>query len=164
MTPLFIRTNEPHHSLERAVARDMTSDKSAHIARFGTHGVWGGWDKFSPEQARAIEELGYGTIWLGGSPKHLRPIRKILDATEAITVATGIVNIWNTVAAVIADAYLELEDDFPGRFYLGIGAGHREAIAEYAKPYIASTATSTFSMPRRSRPNVASSRHSDRGC
>jgi probable F420-dependent oxidoreductase len=112
----------------------MTSDRSAHIARFGTHGVWGGWDKFSPEQARAIEDLGYGTIWLGGSPKHLRPIRKILDATEAITVATGIVNIWNTDAAVIADEYLELEDDFPGRFYLGIGAGHREAIAGYQKP------------------------------
>ncbi|ABG94560.1 conserved hypothetical protein [Rhodococcus jostii RHA1] len=115
----------------------MTSDRSAHIARFGTHGVWAGWDKFSPEQARAIEELGYGTIWLGGSPKHLRPIRKILDATEAITVAAGIVNIWNTDAAVIADEFVELEDDFPGRFYLGIGAGHREAIAGYQKPYTA---------------------------
>ncbi|MBJ8348306.1 LLM class F420-dependent oxidoreductase [Antrihabitans sp. YC2-6] len=113
----------------------MTLDKSAHIARFGTHGVWGWFGKFAPDQARAIEELGYGTIWLGGSPKHLRPIRTVLDATENITVATGIVNIWNTDPAAIADEYFELEDKFPGRFYLGVGAGHPEATAEYEKPY-----------------------------
>lgn len=111
------------------------ADNSAHIARFGTHGVWGWFGKFSPDEARTIEELGYGTIWLGGSPKHLGPVRKVLDATEHITVATGIVNIWNTDAATIAGEYLELERDFPGRFYLGIGAGHPEATAEYEKPY-----------------------------
>ena len=113
----------------------MTNENSAHIARFGTHGAWGWFGKFAPDQARAIEELGYGTIWLGGSPKRLGPVRKVLDATETITVATGIVNIWNTDAATIADEYFELEQDFPGRFYLGIGAGHPEATAEYEKPY-----------------------------
>ena len=113
----------------------MTVDNSQHIARFGTHGVWGRFGGFTPDQARTIEELGYGTIWLGGSPKHLGPIRKVLDATEKITVATGIVNIWNTDAATIADEYFALEQDFPGRFYLGIGAGHPEAVAEYEKPY-----------------------------
>ncbi|GAA3697394.1 LLM class F420-dependent oxidoreductase [Gordonia hankookensis] len=113
----------------------MTSDRAAHVARFGTHGTWGWWGRFSPEQARGIEELGYGTIWLGGSPENLRPIRKVLEATEGITVATGIVNIWNTDAATIADEFLELESDFPGRFYLGIGAGHPEATAEYKNPY-----------------------------
>ncbi|GAC66241.1 LLM class F420-dependent oxidoreductase [Gordonia soli] len=116
------------------------ADRAAHIARFGTHGTWGWFGKFSPDQARAIEELGYGTIWLGGSPEHLRPVRKVLDATENITVATGIVNIWNTDAAAIADEFHELEADFPGRFYLGVGAGHPEATAEYQKPYDAVSA------------------------
>ncbi|MYR08810.1 TIGR03620 family F420-dependent LLM class oxidoreductase [Gordonia sp. SID5947] len=113
----------------------MTTDRSAHIARFGSHGAWGWWGTFSPERARRIEELGYGTIWLGGSPEHLRPVRKVLESTDTITVATGIVNIWNTDAATIADEYVEIDKDFPGRFYLGIGAGHPEATAEYKKPY-----------------------------
>lgn len=111
------------------------SEKAEHIARFGTHGTWGWFGRFSPEESRQIEELGYGTIWLGGSPEHLKPVRKVLEATKSITVATGIVNIWNTSAAAIADEFLEIENDFPGRFYLGIGAGHPEATAVYRKPY-----------------------------
>lgn len=116
------------------------SEKADHIARFGTHGTWGWFGRFSPEESRQIEELGYGTIWLGGSPKDLKPIREVLAATQSITVATGIVNIWNTSAAAIADEFHELENDFPGRFYLGIGAGHPEATAEYQKPYEAVSA------------------------
>ena len=64
--------------------------KAEHIAKFGTYGAWGWFKQFSPDEARQIEELGYGTIWLGGSPKNLHPIRTILEATEHITVATGI--------------------------------------------------------------------------
>lgn len=111
------------------------TDRSAHIARFGTHGVWGWFAQFPDDEVRAFEHLGLGTIWLGGSHQHLRPVRKVLEVTETITVATGIVNIWNTDAAAIAAEYAELEQDFPGRFYLGIGAGHPEATAEYVKPY-----------------------------
>ncbi|MDL9944960.1 LLM class F420-dependent oxidoreductase [Gordonia sp. ABSL11-1] len=111
------------------------SAKAAHIARFGTHGTWGWHGRFSADEARQIEELGLGTIWLGGSPTDLQPVRAILAATDRITVATGIVNIWNTDAAVIGDEFHALEADFPGRFYLGIGAGHPEATAEYRKPY-----------------------------
>ncbi|GAA4641596.1 LLM class F420-dependent oxidoreductase [Gordonia humi] len=111
------------------------SDKSAHIARFGRHGVWGGFGQFSSDTVGEIERLGYGTIWLGGSPAHLRPVRAVLEATEQITVATGIVNIWNTDPAAIAAEFVELDRDFPGRFYLGIGAGHPEATAEYTSPY-----------------------------
>ena len=67
-----------------------SSEKSAHIQRFGTHGTWGWFGQFSPAEAAQIEELGYGAIWLGGSPKHLRPVHKVLAATQNITVATGI--------------------------------------------------------------------------
>ncbi|MGC5247247.1 LLM class F420-dependent oxidoreductase [Gordonia sp. DT219] len=111
------------------------SDKTAHIERFGRHGVWGWFGRFSADEAREIERLGYGTIWLGGSPTDLRPVRKVLEATENITVATGIVNIWNTDPRAIAGEFHELEQDFPGRFYLGVGAGHPEATAEYTTPF-----------------------------
>lgn len=104
-------------------------------ARFGTHGVWAEVEAFTPDEARAVEELGLGAIWLGGSPRSLVRVREVLAATARITVATGIVNIWNTDPASIAAEFLALEEDFPGRFYLGVGAGHPERSAEYRAPY-----------------------------
>lgn len=118
-----------------STTKPVVDDKPTHIARFGTHGAWGWKGRFSPDDARRLEQLGLGTIWIGGSPADLAEARLLLDATETITVATGIVNIWRTDAAVIADEFHTLESDFPGRFYLGIGAGHPEATAEYQKPY-----------------------------
>jgi probable F420-dependent oxidoreductase len=97
--------------------------------------VWAGFSAISPQQALDIEKLGYGTIWLGGSPKSLSPARTLLEATSTIRLATGITSIWNTEAAQIADEYNQLETDFPGRFLLGIGVSHPEAIQEYKSPY-----------------------------
>jgi probable F420-dependent oxidoreductase len=108
-----------------------TADKHA----FGTHGIWIWHGGLTPHQAARVEQLGYGTIWLGGSPEDLAPARKILEATERIRVATGITNIWNTDPLAIAREFADLETDFPGRFYLGVGVGHREATQEYASPY-----------------------------
>ncbi len=102
---------------------------------FGTHGVWAGFSTLSGAQARRIERLGYGTIWLGGSAPTLAPVRVLLEATDHIRLATGITNIWNTEPAAIAGEFAALETDFPGRFHLGIGVGHREATQEYASPY-----------------------------
>ena len=70
---------------------DDLSSRAAHKKRFGTYGVWGGFAQFSADEVARFERLGLGTVWLGGSPAHLRPVRKVLQATENITVATGIV-------------------------------------------------------------------------
>ena len=102
---------------------------------FGTHGVWARASMISPEQARQIEKLGYGTIWLGGSPPSLDPARELLEATDSICLATGITSIWNTDPAEIAEQFGALEIDFPGRFLLGVGVSHPEAIDEYKSPY-----------------------------
>ena len=89
-----------------------------------------------PELGTAIEKLGFGTIWIGGSPRaDLRIAEKLLDATEHITVATGIVNIWSSPAAEVAESYHRLEAAHPGRFLLGVGVGHPEATGDYTKPY-----------------------------
>lgn len=102
----------------------------------GKYGVWRLHSGFTPELSRAIESFGYGTIWLGGSPPaDLATAEAILDATETVIVATGIVNIWSDAAADVAESYHRLEQKHPGRFLLGIGAGHPEATQEYTKPY-----------------------------
>ena len=103
---------------------------------FGTLGVWQFVGNASPELAAEAERLGYGAIWIGGSPDgHLRDAEALLDATERITVATGIVNMWKDDAVTVAASYQRLEGKHPGRFVLGVGIGHPEAIQEYQSPY-----------------------------
>ena len=101
----------------------------------GRFGVWtGGAPK--PEQAEEIERLGYGAVWVGGSPAaELAFVEPILERTESLSVATGIVNIWTAPAAEVAESYHRIEEAYPGRFLLGIGVGHPEHTQEYRKPY-----------------------------
>ena len=103
--------------------------------RLGSVGVWRGVKAVDAAMARSIEELGYGTVWQGGSPgSDLRPAEGLLDATESLVVATGIVNIWRSDAAELADSYHSIQAKHPGRLVLGIGTGHREATPERVRP------------------------------
>ncbi len=102
----------------------------------GRYGVWRGGTQLSPELARGLEELGYGTLWVGGSPDaSLAGVQAMLEATSMLTLATGIVNIWSSPAPAVAASYRRIDARHPGRFLLGVGAGHREATREYTKPY-----------------------------
>jgi probable F420-dependent oxidoreductase len=99
----------------------------------GRYGVFG--RGATPQQAAEIEALGYGAIWVGGSPPaELDWVEPLLGATERLKVATGIVNIWTAAAGPVAESFHRINTAYPGRFLLGIGVGHREAIAEYKKP------------------------------
>ncbi|HEY7007733.1 MAG TPA: LLM class F420-dependent oxidoreductase [Jatrophihabitantaceae bacterium] len=101
----------------------------------GRVGVWVGGAP-DAELAAGLDELGYGAIWIGSSPGgDLGEVERILAATSRIAVATGIVNVWRDDAADIAAAFHRLADSYPGRFLLGIGAGHPEATSDYTKPY-----------------------------
>jgi probable F420-dependent oxidoreductase len=101
----------------------------------GRFGVWT-FGAVKPEQAVEIEKLGYGAVWIGGSPAgDLNDVEPILERTETLQVATGIVNVWTAPAKQVADAYHRIEDAYPGRFLLGIGIGHPEHTEEYRKPY-----------------------------
>src|SRR6201988_4818129 len=98
----------------------------------------GVWTFGSPgrEQAAEIENLGYGSLWVGGSPAaDLSFVEPILEQTDSLQVATGIVNIWSADANEVADSYHRIEKAFPGRFLLGVGVGHPEHTEEYRKPY-----------------------------
>lgn len=101
----------------------------------GRYAVWT-FGSPTPEQAAEIERLGYGAIWVGGSPAaDLAFVEPLLAATSSLQVATGIVNIWSAPAAQVAESYHRIEAAYPGRFLLGIGVGHPEATAEYRSPY-----------------------------
>lgn len=106
----------------------------------GRLGVWTSYraigEEHAGEAAELAESLGYGTFWLGGSPR-LSAVRPLLAATERLTVATGIVNIWQNEPGRLAEEHAELSAEFPGRLLLGIGAGHPEATAEYKRPLTA---------------------------
>lgn len=110
---------------------DVT-DLKPNLGRFG---VWT-FGAVTPEQAVEIEKLGYGAVWVGGSPAaDLAFVEPILEATTTLQVATGIVNVWTAPAAEVAASYHRIEKAHPGRFLLGIGIGHPEHTDEYRKPY-----------------------------
>lgn len=101
----------------------------------GAFGVWRTAAGITPEMAEEIEALGYGAIWVGGSPKgDLEDVERLIEATEEIPVATGIVNMWRDPAEEVVESYRRIDSRHPGRFILGVGIGHPEATAEYQRP------------------------------
>ena len=88
------------------------------------------------EEAREVERLGYGTLWVAGSPAaELAFAEPLLAQTTTLQLATGIVNVWTAAAKDIAASFHRIDAAYPGRFLLGIGVGHPEHTAEYRKPY-----------------------------
>jgi probable F420-dependent oxidoreductase len=106
----------------------LTSDDRRPLpAALGPVGVWRNGNLLSADFARLLERLGYPSLWIGGSPvADLELPERLLAATDRLTVATGVVNIRNSDPALVADSYHRVESRFPGRFLLGIGAGHPE--------------------------------------
>jgi len=104
--------------------------------RLGKFGIWQGATQTTPELAGAIQRLGYGALWLGGSPDgDLAIADELLSATTTLIVGTSIVNMWKDDAATVARSYARVEAKHPDRFVLGVGAGHPEATQQYASPY-----------------------------
>jgi probable F420-dependent oxidoreductase len=102
----------------------------------GRYGIWRGQWGLSPEFAVEAEALGYGAIWIGASPPgDLKLVESLLDATQHIVIATGIVNMWATPAAEVAQSFHRIEANHPGRFLLGVGIGHPEQTSKYRSPY-----------------------------
>ena len=58
----------------------------------------------APGTCAELEALGYGALWLGSSPVARRTPAPYLEASEEITIATGILNIWQHDPADVAGA------------------------------------------------------------
>ncbi len=112
---------------------------------FGRYGIWVSrhlWPADASVVASAaqeLESLGFGAVWIGGSPPDdLELPEAILAATERLVVGTSIVDIWRSDAAAVAASHVRLRQQYPGRFVLGVGSGHAptaEALGQtYVKP------------------------------
>lgn len=87
------------------------------------------------EAVAELEELGYGAIWLGGSPG-VQSARVLIEASSRIVVATGILSVWDHPASEVAAQHRALAHDHPGRFLLGLGISHGPAVGDrYRRPY-----------------------------
>ncbi|MEV7085143.1 TIGR03620 family F420-dependent LLM class oxidoreductase [Streptomyces sp. NPDC093085] len=129
------------------------SVRPAPAARFGPLGIWtpaltprapgGPGSAEAGEIAEAlaeVDELGYGTLWLGGSPS-VAEAGAVVAATSGVTVATGILSVRQYDAAAVAREVAGIERAAPGRFVLGLGVSHDaldpESAPRYARPYTA---------------------------
>jgi probable F420-dependent oxidoreductase len=107
-------------------------------AALGPFGVWESGRTFDPSLAPELERLGYTALWLGSAPGDLEVVEQILDATERLIVATGIVSILTVQPRTLAESYRRVVEAHPGRLLLGIGVGHPERVPEKEwKPFTA---------------------------
>jgi probable F420-dependent oxidoreductase len=87
-----------------------------------------------------LEELGYGTIWYGEAFAREAFVQGaiFLAATERMTVATGIANIYARDATAMAFGGRSLNELGGGRFVLGLGVAHVGNVTarghEYGRP------------------------------
>jgi probable F420-dependent oxidoreductase len=78
------------------------------------------------EAARELESLGFGALWIpgGAGGDIFGDVSRVLGATTAIPVVTGILNIWMHDAAEVASEHARLGAAYPERFLLGLGVSH----------------------------------------
>jgi probable F420-dependent oxidoreductase len=74
--------------------------------------------------ARVLDEFGFGTIWIAIAQGDLGLQEAVLAATERLTVATGILEVWTTPAPVVAASHQRVTRAHAGRFVLGLGSSH----------------------------------------
>ncbi|EFC85078.1 LLM class F420-dependent oxidoreductase [Parafrankia sp. EUN1f] len=105
----------------------------------GRVGIWTPYFAWNAPDAREaveeLDELGFGALWLGSSAPELRLPAELLAATGRMVVATGIVNVWSTDAAELAARFHRIAAAHPGRFLLGLGAGHASTAGAFGKTY-----------------------------
>ncbi|WP_329595073.1 TIGR03620 family F420-dependent LLM class oxidoreductase [Streptomyces sp. NBC_01005] len=111
----------------------------------GTIGIWSlafthGDRTEARDAAAELEELGYGAIWLGGSPGgnprgDLVTAAEVLATTDRIAVATACVSIWERSPNRLADTYHALPQQQRSRLLIGLGVSHADFVGRYREPY-----------------------------
>lgn len=104
----------------------------------GRVGLWSGELRFLRDRGAAhaaaaeVEELGFETIWVPGGTGSGRPmfdvVDGLLDATERVVVACGVLSIWVQDAVATARGQEALRARHPGRFLLGLGVSHPQLV------------------------------------
>jgi probable F420-dependent oxidoreductase len=140
--------------------------------KLGTVGVW----TFDAERmpaaaerdyARAVESLGFKTLWIPeslGSKEAFAHASLLLAATKTLVVATGIANIWARDAVAMANGARALVDAYPDRFLLGLGVSHAPTVKtrgqsytrplEYMRRYLDAMDAAPYTGPKVEAPRV----------
>lgn len=115
----------------------------------GRFGIWSSMRQWPTdpdaigEAANLLERLGFSTAWIGGGPggsaQQFDIVEAILEATSSLVVATAVVEVWSTPSPEASAHHRLLTARHPGRFLLGLGAGHAEGVEpttgqRYRKP------------------------------
>lgn len=105
----------------------------------GRYGLWTPgqiWPADVAAAAREVQDLGFGALWIGGSPSDdLALPEALLAATDTLVVGTSIVDIWTSDGDRLAASHARIRQRFPGRFYLGIGSGHAPTAESRGQAY-----------------------------
>lgn len=120
----------------------MASHRSKTIGIW-TSGTTTGADSWArtPAGAQAVELLGFDELWISGgfAPGLPNLFGDAVGATVDLPVASGIISIYHTDPAEIANRVRAMQEAYPGRFVLGLGASHGATVERtgqsYAKPY-----------------------------
>jgi probable F420-dependent oxidoreductase len=109
----------------------------------GKVGVWLGGLSWQPaavarEAVAELEELGYGTVWVGEvqtAKEVMSHAGLLLAAGRRIVVGTGIASIWARDPMAMSTGAKTLAEAYPGRFVLGIGVSHPHSVAARGQVY-----------------------------
>jgi probable F420-dependent oxidoreductase len=101
-------------------------------------GIWSDTLRFSDPPAIAdvaaeLEDLGYSCLWIpdiGGNV--FGAVRLLLESTQKVTVATGVLNVWMHSPAETTTGYHALVADYGDRVLVGLGVGHAAHIDSMA--------------------------------
>ncbi len=94
------------------------------------------------DAAGELERLGYSALWVPdvGGPL-FDDLDRLLQATNTVTIATGILNIWRHEAGDVARWWNELAEDHRRRVLLGVGVSHGAVVGEqWGRPIATMTA------------------------
>jgi probable F420-dependent oxidoreductase len=87
---------------------------------------------------REMEALGYGAVWLPeglGGKELFSHAALLLAATERLTIASGIANIYARDPLAMANGARALGEASAGRFVLGLGVSHAPSVATRGGTY-----------------------------
>ena len=74
------------------------------------------------EAAVQLEQLGFPAIWVIGGPlEDLSQLRQLVEGTQTVRIASGIIAADRFAVDDVAAFYSEIEAAHPGRFVLGLG-------------------------------------------
>jgi F420-dependent oxidoreductase-like protein len=82
-------------------------------------------------QIRHAEELGVAAVWLtsgGGGGDSLTVLSAAAAQTERVLLGTSIVQTWSRHPVAVAQQVRAISGLAPGRFRLGVGPGHKQAM------------------------------------